>query len=182
MRILTRSTRFVTIGALAAALGLSPFSSASAETGPDRLEAAAANVFCVQDHLQAAGWEGPFCPSNGQTVTLGTTGQNRRMEALRLGMTVNNVGICLEAHVQNIGWQGWVCRGSGLYAEVGTTGQSLRMEALSLQVPVGTMCANAYVQNIGWQGVRCGSNNAIVTVGTTGQSLTIEALQLTYTL
>jgi uncharacterized protein YjdB len=65
-------------------------------------------------------------------ATAGTTGQSRRMEAIRIRMTNAPAGyrVVYQAHVQNIGWMDWVQDG----AIAGTTGRSLRMEAIRIRV------------------------------------------------
>lgn len=127
---------------------------------------------CYQAHVQNIGWQGTVC--NGQTA--GTTGQNLRIEAIKIFLqgAPAGVGICYQAHVQNIGWQSTVCNGQ----EAGTTGQNLRIEAIKIWLtnpPSGAKVSyRAHVQNIGWQGWV--SDQGIA--GTVGQGLRIEALEI----
>ncbi|HLL52244.1 MAG TPA: peptidoglycan DD-metalloendopeptidase family protein, partial [Myxococcaceae bacterium] len=131
-----------------------------------------------QSNVEGIGWQG--AQANGGTT--GTTGQNRRLEAINISLqrptgTPGSFDVCYEAHVQNIGWQGVRCNAQ----TAGTVGQGLRMEALKIWLvnPPNRagVCYRAYVQNIGWQSWVC--NGAIA--GTTGQSLRIEALQIKLT-
>jgi uncharacterized protein YjdB len=89
----------------------------------------AGSVFCANAYIENNGWQGLKC-ANGETITVGTSGQSLRMEALQL---YNTGLVCANVHVQNIGWQGARCATGG-WITVGTTGQSLRMEAIRLTV------------------------------------------------
>jgi len=126
---------------------------------------------CYQAYVQNRGWQFPVC--NGQVA--GTTGQNLRMEAIKIWLFNANAGerVCYQAHVQNIGWQASVCDGQ----VAGTTGQSLRLEAIQLSLvkpgPNDAVCYQAHVQNIGWQSPVCNGQTA----GTTGQGLRMEAIK-----
>jgi serine/threonine protein kinase len=134
--------------------------------------AALLSGICYQAHVQNIGWQGAVC--NSQQA--GTTGQNLRMEALRIWLVrpIGRIGVCYQAHVQNVGWQPWVCNGQ----QTGTTGQNLRMEALRVilvHAPAHwNICYQAHMQNIGWQGQVCNGQQA----GTTGQNLRMEAVQI----
>ena len=129
-------------------------------------------TYCA--HVQDYGWMNPVTSNQ----VAGTTGQNKRIEALKIGLPedLKSLGdIRVETHVQDYGWLGAV----GNDQLAGTTGQSKRVEALKVSL-TGEL-ANQYdivyrthVQNIGWQPwVR---NGAVA--GTTGQSLRIEAIQV----
>jgi uncharacterized protein YjdB len=84
---------------------------------------------CANAHIQNIGWQGRKCAKDGGEVTVGSTGQSLRMEALELSPGTGT--ICANAHVQNIGWQGKKC---GSSITVGTIGQSLRLEAIMITV------------------------------------------------
>lgn len=90
---------------------------------------------------------------------IGTTGEKKRMEGIRLkiqGTGRNDCpagGIRYRVHVQNLGWQNWTENGK----LAGTTGKSLRMEAIQIEL-TGDL-ANYYdiyysvhVQQLGWLG------------------------------
>lgn len=62
-----------------------------------------------KSHISGIGWESTFT-SNGSIS--GTTGQSRRLEALRVSLpNSEDLGIEYRSHVQNEGWQGWVSNG-----------------------------------------------------------------------
>ena len=65
-------------------------------------------------------------------MPFGTTGQAKRLEALRLELRNQpwEGGIAYEAHARSIGWQGEVADG-GL---AGTTGESRRVEAVRIRL------------------------------------------------
>lgn len=95
--------------------------------------------------------------TTGSGKVIGTTGEKKRMEALRL--TIKGAGesgypsggIRYRAHVQNIGWQGWKQNGE----LAGTKGQALRMEAVQIEL-TGDLAKyydvyySAHVQQLGW--------------------------------
>lgn len=124
-------------------------------------------------HISGIGWERSYV-KNG--AVSGTTGQSRRIEALRVSLpSSSGLGIQYRAYVQSIGWQNWVADG----AVSGTTGKSLRVEAIELKLTGAR--ANDYdlyyrvhASNFGWLG--WASNGA--TAGTTGWSYAAEALQI----
>ena len=125
-----------------------------------------------QSHVQTSGWLGTV--TNG--ATSGTTGQNLRLEAVRIRLyTTNYGGITYRLHLQNDGWTGWASNGS----QAGTTGQSKRAEAIQIQLS-GLIASQynvqyrAHVQNIGW--MDWVQNGAVA--GTTGQSRQMEAFQI----
>lgn len=119
--------------------------------------------------------------TTGSGKLIGTTGEKKRMEGLRL--TIKGAGesgcpsggIRYRAHVQNIGWQGWKQNG----ALAGTTGRALRMEAVQIQL-TGEIAKyydiyyRAHVQNFGWLGWAKNGQSA----GTTGYGYRMEALQI----
>ena len=122
-------------------------------------------------HVMTNGWLG--YKANGATG--GTTGQAKRMEALRVVLQGYSGGIQYRAHVQTKGWLGWV----GNDKIAGTTGEKRRMEAVQIKLTGAVANTHhieyrAHVRNKGWLGwVRNGS-----TAGTTGQSLQMEAVQI----
>ncbi|MGW2815922.1 hypothetical protein [Streptomyces sp. NPDC001415] len=84
---------------------------------------------CANAHLADIGWQGWACGRDGDVVTVGTTGQSRRMEALGVQVGTGSVGA--QAHVEGYGWLSSV---SGNPVYVGTTGQSRRLEAVRIWV------------------------------------------------
>lgn len=86
---------------------------------------------CAAAHVQNIGWQGKQCTSGkGSSITVGTTGQALRLEALTISSP--DGAVSAEAHVQNIGWQGKRTAAKGADVTVGTSGQSLRLEAVKL--------------------------------------------------
>ena len=85
----------------------------------------------VDVHLQGIGWKTYKGVKRGSyDPVMGTTGQYRRLEAVRIRVTENKTGknIRYRAHVQKYGWQAWKSEGQ----TAGTTGQKLRLEAIQI--------------------------------------------------
>jgi len=128
-----------------------------------------------QAHVEGIGWMGWV--SNGDIA--GTTGQSRRMEAVRIQLVNAPAGVRVtyQAHVEGIGWMDWVWDG----AVAGTTGRSLRMEAVRIRLvnaPSGYgITYQAHVEGIGW--MNWVSNGDVA--GTTGQSRRMEAIRIQIT-
>lgn len=132
-------------------------------------------VISVQGQGQNYGWQNAV----GDSQTAGTTGQNLRLEGVKIKL--NNADatfpgdIEYQAHVQNEGWNGWVKNGQ----LGGIESRGLQMEALQIRL-TGELANNydvqyrAYVNGDGWQGWV--SNGAVA--GTTGQGKTMEAVQV----
>ena len=150
-----------------------PTRSGSADTGARQGVAPAPASISYQAHVQDYGWVAWV--SNGQVA--GTTGQARRLEALRIDLSGSSspaAQICYEAYVQGVGWQGAVC-GNGQM--VGTVGQALRMEGIKIWVknaPDLAVCYSAHVENIGWQNEVCNGEAA----GAPGHALRVEAITI----
>lgn len=127
----------------------------------------------IDAHVQDIGWQG--WTKEGQTA--GTTGESKRIEAIRARVDNNYVDgdVEIQAHVQDIGWQNW--ESSSDYA--GTVGQSKRIEAVKMQL-TGDL-ANLYdiwyrvhVQTIGWM---AWTKDGLA-AGTTGVSGRVEAVKV----
>lgn len=84
----------------------------------------------AQVHLQKIGWTDPVRLLPGNKTMLGTTGEARRLEAVRLKCIRNNTGktLRLQAHVQTYGDTAIVGEGD----ECGTTGAAKRLEAIRI--------------------------------------------------
>ncbi|MDO4300536.1 MAG: dockerin type I domain-containing protein [Clostridia bacterium] len=99
-------------------------------------------------HIEEIGWQNNIKSGN----IIGTTGQEKRLEAIRLklsGGIDGKIEYC--AHVQGIGWQGWVSNGN----LAGTTGKELPIEAIKIKLK-GDI-ANTYsveyrthITGVGW--------------------------------
>lgn len=133
-------------------------------------------------HTQDIGWMKEETVGNSY---VGTTGQARRMEALKINVQAPE-GVTFEyrAHVEDIGWMDWVTTGN----EAGTTGQAKRMEALELVVKGlegYEVKYRAHVEDIGWMDwVTAGSSKSITVpengtyAGTVGEAKRMEALEI----
>lgn len=122
-------------------------------------------------HLESTSW------SNYVTygVIAGTTGQSRRMEAIKIKLVdaPPNVHVVYRAHVAGHGWLGWM-RDDQV---AGTTGESRRMEAIQIYLenaPDTSIHYRVHAEGVGWMPWTCCGNVA----GTTGQSRRIEAIQV----
>ena len=124
-----------------------------------------------QTHAQTYGWQDEV--KDGAMA--GTSGQSKRLEALRVMVRGVSGGVTYRTHVQRMGWQGW--RSNGEVA--GTSGQSLRLEAIEIKLTGDA--ANRYdiwyrchVQRIGWMGWAKNGARA----GSEGCSFRMEAMQI----
>ncbi len=127
-----------------------------------------------QSSLQKTGWQS--WKSNG--TTSGTTGQNKRLEAIKLKISNTTVSGKIEykAYVQKQGWDK-TYRANGTVA--GTTGKNLRMEAIQIRL-TGDLAKKYdlyYRVNIpqyGWLGwAKNGAQS-----GSSGLNFQIEAIQV----
>ena len=65
--------------------------------------------------------------------TSGTSGQSKRLEAIRIKLTdelAENYDIYYRVHAQSFGWLGWAKNGES----AGTEGYSYRLEAIQIQL------------------------------------------------
>lgn len=124
-----------------------------------------------QTHVQDIGWQGYF--SNG--LVSGTSGQSKRLEAIRIKLENIAGGIEYRTHVQDIGWQGWVANDQ----LSGTSGQSKRLEAIQVRL-TGAAATNydvyyrVHAENTGWLDWAKNGQSA----GTAGYSYRLEAIQI----
>ena len=142
-------------------------------------------------HVENKGWDKTTTVlTPGQSVTVGTTGEAKRLEAVAV-MVPDTFTVCGYAHVQNVGDAAvkevttsedyTIPEGYKAY-EFGSTGKARRLEAICVGIldDAGNYVPGfqyaAHLQNGGWQGyVRNGSF-----AGTRGMALRMEALRLTY--
>jgi uncharacterized protein YjdB len=126
---------------------------------------------CYVSSVERIGWMGLVRDG----AISGTSGQFKRLEAIKISLSNIDGGIMYRTHVQDIGWMDWVSDG----ADGGTTGQSKRMEALEIQL-TGTAADKydiyyrVHVENYGWMGWAANGESA----GTQGLSLRVEAAQI----
>ena len=136
-------------------------------------------------HCQTYGWQSWV--SDGATA--GTTGQSKRIEAVRIKLT-GELAECYDvyyrAHCQTYGWLDWTCNGE----VAGTTGLSKRLEAIQIvfvskgagapgstgtsYVKAASLTTVAHSQTYGWlAGVSSGE-----VAGSTSASKRLEALRI----
>ena len=138
--------------------------------GSDRVAAAAGTVR-YQCHVQDIGWQDWV--SNG--ITAGTSGQSRRLEAIRIKLEGMEGGIEYRTHVQDIGWQDYVSNG----ALSGTSGQAKRLEAIQIRL-TGTAADNfdvyycVHAENTGWMDWAKNGESS----GTAGFGYRLEAIKI----
>ena len=122
-----------------------------------------------QVHVQDYGW----LPVVHDGMVAGTTGQSRRVEAIRFVDVPEGVMFDAIAHCQNLGdvVAHNVRRGSKF--TLGTEGEGLRVEAITLEGDA-RLRYQAHVQDVGWtKECKCGE-----LCGTVGQSRRIEAVRI----
>ena len=125
-------------------------------------------------HVQDIGWQGYV--KDGSTA--GTTGQSKRLEAIRIKLS-NNTSykgtIQYQTHIQDIGWQGWKMNDD----TSGTSGQSKRLEAIRIKL-TDELAENydiyyrVHAQEFGWLGWAKNGESA----GTAGYSYRLEAIEV----
>jgi hypothetical protein len=127
---------------------------------------------CYQLHLKGDGWTSWGC--NGSQA--GTTGENRRAEALIVQLSNAAPGTTVEYKVHEAfnGWTGW----SGEGQQAGTTGQNRRIEAVQIRLVNAPLnCRIRYrvhMKNLGWSSWMYDGGVA----GTTGQNRRMEAIEV----
>ena len=137
-------------------------------------EASYVGAVSADVHLQKIGWTG-----TSSALEFGTTGQARRLEAVRLSGPATPVagGISYEAHVQREGWMPAAADG----AQAGTTGQARRLEAVRISLTGEAAKEDNYSvwyrvhsQTYGWLGWAHDGQEA----GTTGLAKRAEAIDV----
>lgn len=125
------------------------------------------NNINYQVHVKDYGWLRTVSEGN----IGGTTGQSRRMEAIKINLNVEGT-LKYQVHVENYGWLPEVSEGQ----VAGTTGQSKRMEAIIIKLENSsyTIKYRVHVKDIGWMNWVSSGQVA----GTTGQGRRIEAIQI----
>ena len=97
---------------------------------------------------------------------IGTTGQNRRLEAIRI--TGKESFYLYRVHQKSIGWSEWANNGEW----AGTSGKGLQMEALEIKKSMFSV--EPHVQSKGW--VDYGMITKDTIIGTVGEKKRIECL------
>lgn len=117
-----------------------------------------------QAQLEDIGWQ--EWKHDGETA--GTTGQSRRLEAIRIDY---NHPVYAKAHIEGDGWvdYGKITKNT----IIGTVGQSKRLECLCLK---GDLEYRVHMQDSEWS---CWTYaDGIATLGSVGECLRIEAIQI----
>lgn len=127
-----------------------------------------------QTHVQDIGWQDKV--SDGATA--GTTGQNKRLEAVKIALYEQEYdgGVEYQTHIQDIGWeQDWKSDDT----MSGTSGQAKRLEAIRIRL-TGEMEQHydvyyrVHAEDFGWLGWTSNGNSA----GTEGLGKKLEAIQI----
>lgn len=126
-------------------------------------------AYCA--HVRTNGWLPEV--RNGQMA--GTTGESRRLEAVKihLNSNISDVGIKYRVHVKGNGWLPWVKNGE----MAGTTGESRRAEAIQIELEgleEYSVVYRVHMRKNGWSGWVHDGDEA----GTTGESRRIEAVEI----
>lgn len=123
-------------------------------------------------HVQTKGW----LPEVNNGAQSGTTGQNKRMEAIKISIEdFEGLGISYSTHVQSKGWTDWVNNGN----VSGTTGSGKRLEAIKIkltgdQADAFDVYYRVHAQSHGWLNwTKNGSPS-----GTVGYGKRIEAIEV----
>ena len=107
--------------------------------------------------------------------TLGTSGEDRRLETIKieLGGKAKDININYRVHVQDYGWMPWKSQGEN----AGTVGESKRVEAIEIKLndyEDYDVMYRVHAQDYGWMPWK--SNGEMS--GTTGESKRIEAIEI----
>ena len=99
-------------------------------------------------HVQDFGWQDYVTAD----VEAGTTGKNKKIEALNIKLVNNTTDIKVKynSYIEGIGWQGTVENDE----QTGTTGQNLKMEVIRIWLEGTDEYSIAYqthIQDLGWQ-------------------------------
>ncbi|MFV0394649.1 MAG: glucosaminidase domain-containing protein [Coprobacillaceae bacterium] len=125
-----------------------------------------------QTHIQDVGWQDSV--RNG--VTSGTSGQSKRLEAIKITSNGSAQELQYRTHIQDIGWEKTYKTAGNIS---GTNGQSKRLEAIQIKLS-GSMATKydiyyrTYVEDYGWLG--WAENGA--SSGTESLSKRMEAIQI----
>jgi len=124
-----------------------------------------------QTHIQDIGWQGYV----GNGATSGTSGQSKRLEAIRIKLAGIDGGIEYRTHVQDYGWMAW----SANDALSGTSGESKRLEAIEIRLTGAAadlydVYYRVHAQDTGW--LDWAKNGA--SSGTAGYGYRLEAIEV----
>ncbi|MBP3851265.1 MAG: hypothetical protein J6D36_01840 [Erysipelotrichaceae bacterium] len=120
-------------------------------------------------HVQDIGWQNPVYDG----ATAGTTGQSKRMEALKVYSTDGTIVQEIKVYIEKEGWKTF--KNPSKDTVMGTTGKSLRMEAISLKM--SKKCKfRVHIQDKDWTGWMDCDGKAIAGKEKSGKR--IEAIQI----
>ena len=126
--------------------------------------------------IQTYGWKTASSTSITDPIILGTTGEAKRLEAIKLSIPGSeDGGIEYQVHAQTYGWMGWQSDG----AMAGTEGQAKRLEAVQIKL-TGALADQydiyyrAHVSKIGWMDWAKNGESA----GTQECKAPLEAIQI----
>ena len=127
-------------------------------------------------NIQGNGWEKKYSKIDGDIS--GTTGQEKRLEAIRISIgnskeIPEGASIKYQVHVQNYGWMDWKQDGE----IAGTEGESKRIEAIRINIEGWEgYCVEyrTHIEGSGWQ--KWKSDGEVS--GTTGEDKRLEAIQI----
>jgi len=122
-------------------------------------------------HVQDIGWQNEI--SNG--ATSGTSGQSKRLEAIKIRLLGITGGIEYRTHVQDYEWMNWSADGS----LSGTDGKSKRLEAIQIRLTgdaaqMYDVYYRVHAENIGWMDWAVNGGSA----GTAGYGYRLEAIEI----
>lgn len=144
-----------------------------------------------QAHVSGIGWQSS---SAADGSVAGTTGENRRIEAIKIYLTdqlAEKYDIYYRVHSSNFGWLDWTKNGE----TAGSTGYGSSIEAIKIclfeknsasaphigsrsalsREQISTVNMQEYVENAGWMSVKQGTD---LTIGTTGQNKGMRAVAM----
>ena len=121
-------------------------------------------------HVQDIGWTEVVCDGN----ICGTTGQNKRLEAIHIDTRHSNLELYVKAHIANEGWHDYGKIDNNTV--IGTVGKGEALECLCLNCINANLVYRVHIQNFGWSAWT--KADGISTLGTVGQSLNLEAVQI----
>ncbi len=129
------------------------------------------DILAISAHSQDIGW----LPAVSSMEIAGSTGRNKELEALRIGIADPSLNIQTQVHVSNIGDMSPVNENE----LAGTTGQAKGIEAIKFKLD-GPNAINydiyyrTHVENYGWTNWTSNENWS----GTKGHNLQVEAVQI----
>ncbi len=171
-------TRFKTFTALAVVFAIA--CTVLAFAPPETVDASALGyTLSGTCHVQDYGDTGGKWDASTGTLTLGTRGQSKRVEAITVNFT-NNTGytgsLRYRVHVQDYGWQAWKSAGQ----MAGTRGEAKRLEGIEIELTgeLANHYAVLYSVHIQDYGDSQGWVSAGALAGTTGESRRLEEVKI----